>query len=91
MGPVFERGGGVEKLEKVQNQALRFIFNKKGRVSFTELREEKSIESLQERKTRLREKMFYKVVGHDVNIDIGIKLNLNECVDDKPPAQCTRF
>lgn len=40
----------VKQLEKLQNKALRFIFNIKGQISFTKLREDTSVESIQERR-----------------------------------------
>ena len=47
-----------KKLEKVQNQALRFIFKVKGRTSFTKLRKDTNIASLQDRRKAARIKLF---------------------------------
>ena len=44
----------ILSLEQTQNLALRFIFKKKGITSFTNLRENTSFESLEERRSRLR-------------------------------------
>ena len=51
----------INKLEKLQNRALRFIFRLRGQVSFTKLREGTGILSLKERRKELRKKLFYKV------------------------------
>ena len=74
------------------NQALRFIYNIKGRISFTELRAEKGSESLAERRLQLRKNFFCKIVG-DVDIPIGVTIikDYGEHSDiDAPPASGTR-
>ena len=80
-------------LELTQNQALRFIYNIKRQISFTELRAEKDFESLAERRLQLRKKFFCKIVGGDVDIPIGVTIikDYGEHPDiDAPPASGTR-
>ena len=62
-----------DMLELTQNQALRFTYNIKGRISFTELRVEKDFVSLTERRLQLRKNFFCKIVG-DVDISIGVTI-----------------
>jgi len=40
----------IKQIEKIQNKAMRFIFNIKTQVSFTQLRESTGIKSLCERR-----------------------------------------
>ena len=44
----------IRQLEKIQNKALRFIFKIKGQTSFSQLRKDAGIESLQERRMSAR-------------------------------------
>ena len=82
-----------DMLEFTQNQALRFIYNIKGRISFTELRAEKDFESLAERRLQLRKNFFCKIVRGDVDIPIGVTI-IKDCGEnpgiDAPPASGTR-
>ena len=48
----------IRQLEKMQNKALRFIFNIKGQTSFSQLRKDTGIESLQERRISARFSLF---------------------------------
>ena len=82
-----------DMLELTQNQALRFIYNIKGRISFTELRAEKDFGTLAERRLQLRKNFFCKIVGGDVDIPIGVTI-IKDCGEhpdiDAPPASGTR-
>ena len=82
----------ITVLERTQNLALRFIFGIRGRVSFTELRKDKAIDTPKDRRTNIRMRLFDKI-GKDVDIEIGVKVNVEAASldNDKPPAQCTRF
>ena len=44
----------VKQSEKIQNKALRSIFNIKSQISFSELRREVGVESLQDRRLNAR-------------------------------------
>ena len=80
-------------LELTQNQALRFIYNIKGQISFTELKAEKDFESLAESKLQLRKDFVCKIVGGDVDIPIRATIikDYGEHPDiEAPPASGTR-
>ena len=53
----------IELIQKTQNVALRFIFRLKGRVSFTEMREREGIDSLQNRRRKIRTQLFLKTLN----------------------------
>ena len=44
----------IRQLKKIQNNALRFIFNIRGLTSYSQLRKDAGIESLQERRMSAR-------------------------------------
>ena len=56
----------VKQLEKVQNRALRFIFKLKGRVSFSQIRQDTSIISLKDRRKKLRHNLFVNLIESGV-------------------------
>lgn len=56
----------IKQLEKIQNKALRFIFNIKGQISFTKLREDTNIESLKERRKQGRFKLFVRCLAEGI-------------------------
>ena len=56
----------INHIEKVQNKALRFIYNIKGRVSFTKLRQDVEIHSLRQRKKMGRLKLFTKCLAEGI-------------------------
>ena len=56
----------VKQLEKVQNQALRFLFGIRGQVSFSELRKETDIKSLNERRKDARFSLFLRCLEHGI-------------------------
>ena len=53
----------VRQLEKIQNKALLIFFNIKGQISFSELRREVGIESLQERRLNARLSLFSRCIA----------------------------
>ena len=54
------------QLEKIQNKALRFIFNIKGQTSFSQLRKDTGIESLQERRMSARFSHFTRCLAKNI-------------------------
>jgi hypothetical protein len=56
----------IKRLEQVQNKALRFIFRIKGRVSFTQIRKDANVDSLEKRRRDFRLKLFVKSIGSGV-------------------------
>jgi len=56
----------VKRLERIQNKALRFVYRVKGKVSFTELRQDTGMSSLKERRRNQRLKLFCKVLESGV-------------------------
>ena len=56
----------VTKLEVLQNKALRFIFNVKGRdVSMSELRQSQGIDSLEKRRKDARFRLLHSIIEND--------------------------
>jgi len=72
----------IKQLEKIQNQALRFIFNIRGHVSFSELREKTDIPSLKERRKSARFSLFHKCIAEGIepsfNYDLEKKYNTRQ-------------
>ena len=56
----------IKRLEKFQNKCLKFIYRVKSRVSFSKLRADTNIPSLQERRRTQRLKLYVKVMGSGV-------------------------
>ena len=56
----------IRQLEKIQNKALRFIFNIKGQTSFSQLRKDAGIESLQERRMSARFSLFTRCLAENI-------------------------
>ena len=56
----------IRQLEKMQNKALRFIFNIKGQTSFSQLRKDAGIESLQERRMSARFSLFTRCLAENI-------------------------
>jgi len=56
----------IKQLEKVQNQAMRFIFRIKGRTSFKKLREDTGFPSLQERRKISRVKLYLRCLSEGI-------------------------
>jgi len=57
--------GDIDKLEKIQNRAIRFIkkdYKTRTPGSITKMRKELELDTLQERRTSLRLILMYKVV-----------------------------
>ena len=71
----------AKKLEKIQNQALRFIFRIKGRVSFTELRANIKFDSLQKRRQTARFNLFTKCLASNIEPPFEYNMTKKEDVD----------
>ena len=56
----------IRQLEKIQNKALRFIFNIKGQTSFSQLRKDAGIESLQEPRMSARFSLFTRCLAENI-------------------------
>ena len=56
----------IHQLEKVQNRALKFIFNIKEQISFTKLRENTNIKSLRERRKDARMSLFVRCFAEGI-------------------------
>ena len=56
----------IRQLEKIQNKALRFIFNIKGQTRFSHLRKDAAIESLQERRMNARFSLFTRCLAENI-------------------------
>ena len=65
----------IKTLEKVQNKSLRFIYRIKSFISFTKLREECGIDSLQDRRKAHRLKLYCKVAQSKVITNRFIEQN----------------
>lgn len=73
--PYFKKDIG--SLQRVQNEALRFIFNIKGQISFTQLRSDTDILSLEERRTQLRHILFFKSYAHAIDLEFYVPTKPN--------------
>ena len=64
-----------------------------GRVSFTELRKEKAIDTLKDERANILMRLFDKIGGKDIDSKIMFRRRRVEAVSfsDKPPAQCNRI
>ena len=56
----------IDKIEKVQNRALKFIFHIKGKISVTKLPKDTNIPSLADRRKQQRIKLYYKSLSTGV-------------------------
>ena len=64
----------IKILQKVQNEALRFIFSIKGPISFSQLRHDTIIFSLEERRKEIGRQLFFKSYAHSVDLNFIVPL-----------------
>ena len=77
----------VTKLEVLQNKALRFIFNVKGRdVSMSELRQSQGIDSLEKRRKDARFRLLHSIIENDT-----LHPSLMATLDSMQSRECTRL
>ena len=68
-----EEKGSKDEIEKIQNKAIRWIFDKRPRerCSITALREEIKLDTLEQRREHQRLCLFYKMVNGEVIVSTG--------------------
>ena len=80
----FTKKNKVKQLEKLQNTALRFIFNIKSQISFSEVRREVGIESLQERQMNARLSPFSRCIAEGIEPSLQYYLEKKNNIRQAP-------
>ena len=62
--PYFDKD--IKQLEKLQNKAVKFIFNLRGQVNYTAIKESSNIQLLKDRRKELRVNLFCKATASGV-------------------------
>lgn len=76
--------GLVNKLEKIQNRAARFVLSRYGRNhSCTEMKKELNWESLSSRRKKLRLKLLYQIFHNKTGIDRDIYLKQPDYISER--------
>ena len=84
MGSLYKKKNKVKQLEKLQNKALRFIFNIKSQISFSEVRREVGIESLQERQMNARLSPFSRCIAEGIEPSFQYSLEKKHNIRQAP-------